>query len=229
MRILFIILTCEKYLETRCKWQKKTWINDIKEISDYLFLSSKSNIESKIYGYNTPDTYETAPIKYVEFFKNYTLRDYDYLYFCDDDTYIDVERLERKITELKDFECYGRIGKVDYNPIIIDNGGKYFPITYPSGGAGFLITRNTFNKIKYYLQTQPYPIFLNTDVTIGSWFQDININIIEGCDLLKSQNPDHPENNNIKDFISFHYCDENHFNDLYKNKNKNVNNNTVAQ
>ena len=218
MKILYIILTCEKYLNSRCDFVRRTWLRDLEESDGYLFLSSVEDASRNIVGYNTNDTYEYATMKFVELFKNYAIGDYDYVFFCDDDTFVRTERLKSKIAELGNFDCYGRIGRVEYNPVLVGNNKNYFPITYPSGGAGFLITKEIFLKLKDYISLSDHPVYLNTDVSFGAWFSDINVNIIEGCDLLKAQNPDHPENHNIEDFITYHYCSESHFDALYKNK-----------
>ena len=109
--ILFVILTCEKYIYNRCECQKNTWLTKIGEECDYIYLSSKPDIKNKIIGYSTNDTYEFATLKYVEFFKNYNLNEYfDYIFFCDDDTFVNPFRLKEKINELGNFDCYCRIG-----------------------------------------------------------------------------------------------------------------------
>lgn len=215
MRILYVILTCEKYLNSRCQWQIKTWINNINEFSDYVFLSSE-NKTNKIIGYSTPDTYETASYKILNFFKHFNLDGaFDYLFLCDDDTFVNPKRLENKIEELGSFQCYARVGLASDNPVLINNNKDYFPCAFPSGGAGFLINSEVFNLIKDYLIKHQYPLFLNGDVTIGAWFKDNGIIMLDGCDLLKAQNPDHVENLGISDYISQHYCNEEHFYKLY--------------
>jgi hypothetical protein len=158
---------------------------------------------------------EYATLKFVEFFKNFNIGDFDYIFFCDDDTFINIKNLENKIVDIGDFDCYGRIGEVHNNTQIKNNGVNYFPIIYPSGGAGFLITKKVFIKLKQYILNDNFPIFINTDVSFGSWFKDIDVKVTEGCDLLKAQNPDHPENNNVNKFITYHYCNDIHFKNLY--------------
>ncbi len=214
-KILYIILTCEKHLTTRCKWIKNTWLNYIEDGDDYIFLSSISNVKDKIIGYNTNDSYEYATFKYVELLKNYEIGDFDHIFFCDDDTFVNTRKLKNKLSDLKNYKCYGRTGVAYSNPVIKNNNTDYFPIKFSSGGAGFAITRNVFIKLKTYILNNNYPIFLNTDVSMGCWLKDLNIEILEGRDLLKAQNPDHLENRNVSEFISYHYCSEEHFKILY--------------
>jgi len=213
MRILYVILTCEKYYVTRCEIVKNTWLKNIGN-DDYVFLSSIPDIDNKKLGYNTNDEYQYAPLKYVEFFNNYELNNVDWVFFCDDDTFIFPHRLRELLKDVNG-ECVGRLGVCNNNPII-SGSSPLFPITFISGGAGFGITSSVFYKIKDYLLSSQFTVCLNTDVTMGVWLREIGVDIEDRTDYLKAQNPDHPENLkiDINKIVTFHYCNENNFTKL---------------
>jgi hypothetical protein len=75
---------------------------------------------------NVPDTYEHLPEKVLAFFKE-ALRtsQFDYLFKCDDDTYVALDRLRELVNPA--FDLVG-------NEFIHDRGS-------PSGGAGYLLSR----------------------------------------------------------------------------------------
>ena len=128
MSCCYIILTCEKYLNTRAKWVLENSLHKVDK-KDIYFLSCEPK-EPNIYGWNTPDNYEGCPMKYIKFFQNMTL-DYDWYFFMDDDTFIFTDRLNEFIS------------KYDKNePLYIGNRCENysFPI-YMSGGSGFLLTK----------------------------------------------------------------------------------------
>lgn len=218
MNILYVILTCEKFLNSRRIWQMETWLKNIKHTDNYIFLSAKSHPEKKVIGFNTEDSYQSASYKHVEFIKNYSIDStIDWIFFCDDDTFVYPKRLENLIEqEKKENKTIGRLGVCKANIILKDNNKIKFPIFFPSGGAGFAINRNHFFILKEYLLKNIYPVLLNIDVTFGAWFRENNINIIDRGNVLKAQNPDHPENFYVINPVTYHYCSEAHFKELNK-------------
>jgi hypothetical protein len=213
MKILYVILTCEKYFLTRCEVVKNTWLKHV-GTDDYVFLSSIPDEDKKKIGYETNDEYRYATLKYVEFFKNYELNDIDWVFFCDDDTFIFPNRL-RELLENINSDCVGRIGICNDNEIIL-GPVPVFPVKFISGGAGFGIRYSLFNHIKSYLLSSPFTVCLNTDVTMGIWLRDLDVIIQDRTEYLKAQNPNHPENKkiDINKIVTFHYCDSSHFTTL---------------
>lgn len=82
---------------------------------------------------NVPDDYDELPAKVVEFFRHsLETEDFDWLFKCDDDTYVAVDRLMELVRLRPDFACSAQF----YN----DRG-------YASGGAGYLISREFVEKL----------------------------------------------------------------------------------
>ena len=139
MKICYIILTCEKYINSRAKWLLKYSLCNV-EKKDIYFLSCK-NQEPNVYGWNTSDTYESCPLKYIRFFQNMMI-DYDWYFFMDDDTFILPHRLEKFVKNFdKNKSLY--IGhKCDHIS---------FPL-YMSGGAGFLMSKPLYLSLINYIK-----------------------------------------------------------------------------
>jgi hypothetical protein len=156
MKVCYIILTCEKYIPTRCEAIRKTWLHDVE---DYYFLSSTPNLDQRILGWNTPDDYDSCSLKYIEFFKNETI-DADWFVFCDDDTFVFPERIGGTLSVLNPEE-----------PLYI---GYEFPECEPpgglSGGAGFVLSRATYLKLCDYIRsTKDVWVSTYTDVSMRVW------------------------------------------------------------
>jgi len=124
INVCYIILTCEKYLQTRAKWQKETCFKDVSE-NDCYFLSCKPS-PPNTYGWNTEDDYKSCIIKYVKFFQNLTIK-YDWYMFIDDDTYVFPNRVEQYLANYDNTQ-----------PLYIGSIWKHIKeLRFTSGGAGF--------------------------------------------------------------------------------------------
>lgn len=156
MKVHYVILTCEKYIPTRCEAIRKTWLRDT---SAYSFLSSVPNPSEHILGWNTPDDYESCSQKYIEFFRNTTI-DADWIVFCDDDTFVFPRRIEAALASA--------------NPDERLYIGYEFPKSNPpggmSGGAGFVLSRACYTSLCEYIRTEPSPwVSTYTDVSMAVW------------------------------------------------------------
>jgi hypothetical protein len=192
MSCCFIILTCEKYLNTRVKWVLENSLFKV-EPKDIYFLSCEPK-EPNIYGWNTPDIYEGCPLKYIKFFQNMTL-DYDWYFFMDDDTFIFTDKLKTFISQYdKNEPLY--IGNIcrNYN----------FPI-YMSGGAGFLMTKSLYLSIVQYIRETPeHELFQSIygDLSIGLWLTNIEKKVIEASVFNAMM---HKNEHELDIYNSFHY------------------------
>jgi hypothetical protein len=193
MRVCYIILTCEKFLQTRAKWQKDTFLNDV-DAKDVYFISSKMG-EPNIYGWNTEDNYEGCPKKYVRFLQNMNI-DYDWYVFIDDDTYVNTYRLVELLQTYNSDE-------------ILYIGSKRFDqwnVNYMSGGAGFCLSSSLYKLVTEYVRerTDRQLYFnYNGDVTMGSWINKIP-NVLH-IDNVRFSAEHHKTDEQLTDFISFHY------------------------
>ena len=175
-KIAYIILTCEKYLQTRVPWQFQNCFKYINK-KDCYYLSCKPStylISNKlplpIYGWNTSDDYRSCPDKYIAFFKNLNLN-FDWYVFIDDDTFVFPLRINKFLS-----------GFNEKQNIYIGNILTHLrEMEYMSGGAGFIISNPTYLLIKDFISTSPmsniqkkYYEQLYGDVSFGIWVKLIN-------------------------------------------------------
>ena len=136
-RIAYIILTCNKYMDTRVMYQKNTFLKNV----DYYYISNKMDKENHIYGFDTCDAYNDCPNKYLQFIKNMNI-DYDFYLFIDDDSYVFSNKLIHFLSYF-DSQRHYYMG-VDFSQTNI--------LTVFSGGAGFILSNKTYCLLKNYLQ-----------------------------------------------------------------------------
>ena len=203
MRIAYVILTCEKYFDTRVKWQKDTSLLNVKP-EDIYYLGHKMDTEQRLYSWGASDDYHALPYKTMDFFKNLEL-DYDWYILIDDDTYVFHDRLKRLLA--------------NYSPnllismgCILDHVDKEL-FRYTSGGAGTVLSKTLYKKVCTYVRTCPNPIIhWCSDICVGKWLLDIkkdaekNDRIIFDLDNRNF----HPENyesdkDRILTAITFHH------------------------
>jgi hypothetical protein len=176
MKICYVILSCEKFFPTRNLWQKSTWLKNVNldPDADYYFLGPKMKKEDKMVGWDTTDDYASCPIKYREFFYNMDMDEYDYICFCDDDTYVYHSRLLAKLKLFNPEEkLYIGAPLYDYN------------VHYMSGGAGFVLTKPLYKELQYYIRNnyKNVPIYPYSDVSMGKWL--LNIRDVKHINLYR--------------------------------------------
>jgi GR25 family glycosyltransferase involved in LPS biosynthesis len=106
---------------------RKTWFPDDKNgIRACFFVGSVENAEADVVALDVPDDYKHLPAK-VRAFYRYALEhfEFDWLFKCDDDTYVHIERL-RELAGTHDLV-----------------GNEFLKSSKPfaSGGAGYLLSR----------------------------------------------------------------------------------------
>lgn len=156
----YVILTCERYLTTRCQWARDSWLRHIKS---YLFLSARSS-GTDVIGWDTIDTYESCPIKYAELFRHKSI-DTDWIVFVDDDTFVFPDRLEARLASLDASKPYYVGYTLDHEP-----SGLFM-----SGGAGFAITRTLYAQIQRHVQShtnEELVVHIGSDVCIARWMEN---------------------------------------------------------
>lgn len=199
MSICYIISTCEKYLDTRVKYQLQSFLKHVDQ-KDIYYLTAKPNLAERQFGWNCLDDPYNITWKYINFIYNMNIPEYDWYAFIDDDTFVFKNRLEKLLQNYDCNECY-YIGKE------LDHIKRNFGL-YMSGGAGYLISKKLYFLIDSYVkQRGPNSSFKHwcDDLCIGLWIQEIakqhKLNQIDNNNFHTEL---HKNDFEIKDAITFH-------------------------
>ena len=207
MKICYIISTCDKYLDTRVKYQMDYLLKHVNK-EDIYYLTSEPNIDKRQFGYGAPDTFETITWKYIYFIYNMNIENYDWYMFMDDDTFLFFNRFEKMLKNYDYNENY-YIGKeLDH---IKNTHGLYM-----SGGAGYAISRPLYSLMKDYVKNLGIESSFKhwcDDLCLGLWIQELAKN-----NKIHQINNDyfhvarHANQNEIETAITFHkVMDEEHY------------------
>ncbi len=195
MKILYVILTCPASAH-KMQWQKDTWLKN----NDRVYLND---------GFGEPG-YLRVATKYVEWFTNENdLTNDDWLFFCDDDTFVFTDKLEEHLNCYSHNEpfCIGnKLGE-----FIIEGTDK--KTTCASGGAGIAISQNLALQIQQYIK-QGNPIITNeSDTSLAVWCKMAcdDFVFIDKSNLFSPVNPRHEYHANKHRFITYHYCEQKDF------------------
>ena len=229
MKICYIISTCDKYLDTRVKFQMDTFLKDV-PTEDIYYLTSKPNTEKRQFGWNCMDNPENITWKYIHFIYNMNIPDYDWYIFIDDDTFVFQNRLENLLQQYNQNDYY-YIGKE------LDHIKNEFCL-YMSGGAGYSISKALYAKIYDYLRNiginEAYYFLINLkeqfcdDLCIGLWIREIEK---RDAICVKQLNHDgfhldvHKSNYELIDAITFHKVttlEQYNFYNYFKNSKKTI-------
>lgn len=231
MRIKFITLTCEKYHDTRVCCIRETW----GENQDITFLSDV-NSGNDILGYEyLPKGYENISHKYFEFIRKYENFDYDWYFFTDDDTFVNVDNVKKLLENFntEDNICIGHEGALNIDgtdmdgnqtgfPIYTISGeGSWLPIRYVSGGAGFILSKKSMRIICDYAKKCENPAkSYNSDVTFGFWMRNVNIKIVDVVGFWWTNPSDLRHNESeINESFTYHYVNIENMQKLKKTQN----------
>lgn len=227
MKICYIISTCYKYLDTRVKYQMETFFNDV-NLNDIFYLTSKSNIEKRHFGWNCMDDEKNITWKYIHFFYNMSnILEYDWYIFVDDDTFIFIDRLKTLLTNYNKDDFY-------YIGNELEHIKKDFCL-YMSGGAGYAISNGLYKILYNYVKengiNNSYKHWCD-DLCIGLWINELknkyNIIQIDNKNFLIDQHKNEHELNNA---ITIHRTMTEEANKFYynivKQNIKELNNNEI--
>ena len=223
MKFCYIISTCNKYIDTRVKYQMETMLKNVNN-EDIFYLTSTPNIEQRQFGWYTMDHVENITWKYIYFIHNMNISNYDWYIFIDDDTFVFEKRLQNLLSQYDSNECY-YIGK-ELNHIT-----STF-CSYMSGGGGYAISNRLYSHIVSYIKqkgiNESYYSIINTefqpdDLCMGMWIQDIakenKINKINN-DLFNMEL--HKDFHEIHTAITFHKVTTKEQYELYYSVSNNV-------
>ena len=105
MKICYIISTCDKYLETRVKYQMETMLKNVNR-EDIYYLTAKPDIENRQFGWYCLDDSQNITWKYIHFIYNMNIPYYDWYILIDDDTFVFEKRLRNLLRKYNSNENF---------------------------------------------------------------------------------------------------------------------------
>jgi hypothetical protein len=167
MKICYIISTCNKYLDTRVKYQMETMLKNVNK-EDIYYLTSKPNVENRHFGWYSIDDIQNITWKYIHFIYNTNIPYYDWYIFIDDDTFVFKNRLKNLLLNYDSNKNY-------YIGNELDHIKNQFCL-YMSGGAGYAISNSLYKIIYNYVKNtginNSYE-HLCDDLCIGLWINKL--------------------------------------------------------
>jgi hypothetical protein len=165
MKICYIIKTCDKYLDNRVVYQSNNSLQNI-NTNDIFYLTSKSDISRRHFGWNTDDSYRYLTLKLLHFLYHidYDEYDYDWYVFIDDDTFVFTDRLAEFLSTLDSSVNY-YIGKE------LDHIKKEFCL-YMSGGAGYIMSKSLFILLKSHIKHN------GIELSNKHWCEDLTVGLL---------------------------------------------------
>lgn len=142
MKIHIIIKTCERYRGTRLKLIRETWLPTVPEGMEYTIAfggeaPEGGNPDPHVYYTGTPDDYRSLPGKNLAAMRHALETDWDWLFTCDDDTYVCPARLEKLLSEQAE-------GVYALGCSYSMRNGK---VRFIQGGSGYALRREVVEKI----------------------------------------------------------------------------------
>lgn len=223
MNILCAIKTGINHKETRIPVIEKTWAKHIDHLyfSDYVdeeYDMIKTTDKMSYYGVGEKGINFLNMVKDVELKEQKILDVYDWIFYVDDDTFVNVMNLEKFVNKADNTKVYGYIFDSEKNP---DNPVYERDIIskderFPSGGAGVLIGSEVFRKIDTF-EFFIVPQYGHDDVDMGLNFGKYDVEQVNS-ELFNSQTPKFHKHNKtkIKKSITYHHVDSELMNSLYE-------------
>ena len=206
MRIAYVILTCEKYWNTRVPWQKETCFSTVLS-QDIYYLGHMMNEDQRLFNWGAQDDYHSLPHKMLGLFQHLPLENYDWICIADDDTYIYTSRLEQFLSQYagQDYvACGHRLDHVQRELF-----------SYFSGGAGTVFSQGLYIELRHHVAQCPSLIHWCADICLGRWLIDTKERLSrENTIVIDLHSPMfHPEYYNpatdhVATAITFHHLKE---------------------
>jgi hypothetical protein len=135
---------------------------------------------------------------------------YEWFFFCDDDTFVNTKNLEKNI------DLFDK-NKINGN-ILNGTWSRDKELKYCSGGAGYLIHKTVLSKLSTTIKMTGSGY---SDVSLGICARELGIDFIN-YDGFKSQSPDYYEReiDTIKNMFTYHYISSDTMIEMYNLINK---------
>lgn len=168
MKLCYIISTCDKYFDTRVKYQMDTFFKDVRN-EDIYYLTSKPDINKRQFGWQCMDDEHNITWKYIHFIYNMKyILNYDWYIFIDDDTFVFIDKLKNLLNNYNSTENY-------YIGHELDHIKNDFCL-YMSGGAGYAISNSLYSILYNYVREKginnSYKHWCD-DLCIGLWINEL--------------------------------------------------------
>lgn len=224
MKIQNLIITCNKNVELQNSIRRTF----AKDADSYLFFGDSFDYDTiSCLGLQTG--YQQVPFKLAYCIMSCNSQDeFDFYFFQDDDTYVDIKKLKKEIADsgmsfAEDKpQCLGRIFRDYGQKEALEQGmplqslrGKNceLQVDYPSGGAGFVLNRAGFKRLRNYLRLNPeFATAYNGDISIGLWMRNSG-----DFELIHSEKfrPDSVGYNSENENVTFHYMNSQKIEEIY--------------
>ena len=214
--LLCFVLTTPKY-EDRIKRIENTWAKNLNTI----FYSNHQDITRNILKVTDEDSYQSAALKQINIINvlpsltkdGVSILDiYDWLLFCDDDTFVNSKVIKEEIEYCNELCAYGNVFNKQKHPTNPIHDNPHIPnnFEYLSGGAGFLLSTRllkSLGKFKYYGTHYG-------DVEVGLNLHFKKVNLIDHP-KFNAYDPNHRKHteNDIKNSATYHYINTDY--DMY--------------
>jgi hypothetical protein len=190
MNILYVILhgstSKHRYESVTQTWGKN---------KNIIFYSDYQDLDKKIYKVSDRADYHSNEEKHLNalLLVANSFYDYDWFFFCDDDTFVNTKNLENSLFDIN----------LIHGSIITGCWPRDKNLIYCSGGAGYLISKNILLKI---VQNMINATTGFSDVSLGIIAEKANIKFLDN-EKFKSQNQDFfkIEDKDVKNYFTFHY------------------------
>lgn len=187
MKILVSILTCSQ-TQHQADACLDTWIQYIKKPHDYIFYGDEKQSLTLNKTINcSPELGENRsrlPEKTFKMLNESIKYDWDFLFKCDDDTYLSFDRL---VEYIKNFDSS--------HPLYIGSKIHNHGIKYAQGGSGYILTRSSvhkcINSLKLFVLNSKENKIAE-DYSVGKALH------MEGIDLLQCNDFSCPSPNNVR-------------------------------
>lgn len=191
-KILYVVLhgsvNSHRYHHVMNTWGKNV---------DVLFYSDNEDLDKRIIKVSDRTDYGSNEEKHINVFKflSNKNKEYEWFFFCDDDTFVNISKMNQFLVNLNQNEIYGSV--------LSETWPEDRSLKYCSGGAGYLIHNNLIGSISDRIKN------MNTgfaDVTLGLCLREMGITITNS-DYFKSQSPEfyNVHIDDVKNYITFHY------------------------
>lgn len=206
MKIAFVVLTCNSSID-QLRGAMDTWIKDIPDKHSIVLTGSQDMPDQvddiKIYKpFDRAESYDMLVEKMLITYEHMLHQDWDYIFKCDDDTYVNIHKLIGFINSLQTTSVY--VGHGQYvkdntwfmctkeKPVIDPN--MHVTSYFAQGGAGYIMSRDVVKHVvsdKDYIlnivNSKPKPLVLfGEDVAVGISAARHDVQLMSRPDLFDS-------------------------------------------